>query len=395
MKTVLIVDDEKLFLVSLTEGLQTYSDEFAVVTAANGREAVKILHTQEIALVITDLKMPVMDGFQLLAFMMQSKPEIPVIVMTAFGTPEIEESIMNFDACGYLEKPIDFQVLTDKIRAVIKEPEAHSSGITLTSFINLLHTEHRTCSLFIKSQGQSGTLSFFEGQLVDADFDNQVGEAAALEIVTWTDVEIEITKTSKKSECRIEKPLQQILLEAAQAKQDKPVALAAAKTAEPTASPSNKEIVQQKVGKSKSDDSEVVSPTINQENTPRKETNLAMASNLNQSIQELMSIDGALAVALVDSNSGMALGTAGNSINLDVAAAGNSEVIKSKNKVMQNLGLKDKIEDILISLGSQYHLIRPLSNHNHIFFYLVLDRAKSNLAMARFKLSDVETRVEL
>lgn len=118
-----------------------------------------------------------------------------------------------------------------------------------------------------------------------------------------------------------------------------------------------------------------------------------MANNINESLSELMQIDGAVAVAIADSKSGMALGTAGGGINLEVAAAGNSEVVKSKHKVMTALGLKDGIEDILITLGQQYHLIRPLAQHPTLFFYLVLNRANSNLAMARFKLSEVESRV--
>ena len=120
-----------------------------------------------------------------------------------------------------------------------------------------------------------------------------------------------------------------------------------------------------------------------------------MANNINESLDELMTIDGAMAVALVDTESGMALGTKGGGVNLDVAAAGNSEVIRSKHKVMGSLGIKDRIEDILISLGQQYHLMRPLANHQNLFFYLVLNRNGSNLAMARFKLSDVEGRVEV
>lgn len=106
-----------------------------------------------------------------------------------------------------------------------------------------------------------------------------------------------------------------------------------------------------------------------------------------------MSVEGAMAVALVDQTSGMALGTIGEGLNLEVAAAGNSEVLKSKHKTMKNLGLKDSIEDVLISLGQQYHLIRPLTTHPNLFFYYVLNRAKGNLAMARFKLSEAEKEV--
>jgi hypothetical protein len=114
-------------------------------------------------------------------------------------------------------------------------------------------------------------------------------------------------------------------------------------------------------------------------------------SNISESLEQLMSLDGAVACALVDQQSGMALGMAGNTdaLNLEVAAAGNSEVIKAKNKVMANLGLKDEIEDILITLGKQYHLIRLLKSHSNLFIYLVTTKS-GNLALARHKLSSVE-----
>jgi len=118
-------------------------------------------------------------------------------------------------------------------------------------------------------------------------------------------------------------------------------------------------------------------------------------ANVSSALDSLMTLDGAMAAAVVDSKSGMALGTAGGGINLEVAAAGNCEVVRSKEKVMSNLGLKDKIEDILISLGQQYHLIRPVASAPNLFFYLVLNREKANLAMARHKLTQAEGQVEV
>jgi len=119
-------------------------------------------------------------------------------------------------------------------------------------------------------------------------------------------------------------------------------------------------------------------------------------SNVKQLLDEAMQIDGAVGVALVDWKSGMALGTAGGgNVNLEVAAAGNTEVIRAKLKVMGNLGLKDNIEDILITLGQQSHLIRLNSKAPNLFFYLVLNRSQGNLAMARHQLASIEQRLEI
>ena len=113
--------------------------------------------------------------------------------------------------------------------------------------------------------------------------------------------------------------------------------------------------------------------------------------NVEESLKEAMTITGAVGCALVDFGSGMTLGTAGGeSINLDVAAAGNTEVIRAKLKTMQSLGLDDEIEDILITLGAQIHLIRLLSKHKGLFMYLAVTREGSNLAMARHKLQSIE-----
>jgi hypothetical protein len=115
--------------------------------------------------------------------------------------------------------------------------------------------------------------------------------------------------------------------------------------------------------------------------------------------EALASIEGATGVALVDYTSGMALGTMGGSktFDLNVAAAGNTDVIRAKMRTMEMLGLKAEIEDILITLTDQYHLIRLLSGRsgNGLFLYLVLDAKRANLAMARHQLKRIEQELEV
>lgn len=107
-------------------------------------------------------------------------------------------------------------------------------------------------------------------------------------------------------------------------------------------------------------------------------------------LKEAMQIEGAIGVALVDYDSGMTLGTeGGGSIDLELAAAGNTDVVRAKMRTVERLRLQMEIEDILITLSGQYHIIRPISTPSGkgLFLYLALTRAQANLAMARRQLA--------
>ncbi|MFI9275481.1 hypothetical protein ACIGXM_32950 [Kitasatospora sp. NPDC052896] len=115
--------------------------------------------------------------------------------------------------------------------------------------------------------------------------------------------------------------------------------------------------------------------------------------------QAMSTIEGAIGSALVDYGSGMALATVdgGGGLDLNVAAAGNTDVMRAKMRTMDMLNLKEGIEDILITLSNQYHLIRPLTARSGkgLFLYLALDRRRANLAMARHQLARIENDLEV
>lgn len=122
--------------------------------------------------------------------------------------------------------------------------------------------------------------------------------------------------------------------------------------------------------------------------------------NIETALKEAMNIEGAIGAALVDWESGMPLGTLGGGkyLNLELAAAGNTEVVRAKMRTMQSLNLNDSIEDILITLTKQYHLIRLLANTDGaqgLFLYLALDRSKANLALARHHLKRIESELDI
>jgi hypothetical protein len=122
--------------------------------------------------------------------------------------------------------------------------------------------------------------------------------------------------------------------------------------------------------------------------------------NLDAALKQSMDIDGAIGVALVDWESGLCLGTHGGGelLDLNLAAAGNTDVVRAEMRTMQSLGLNDTIEDMLITLNKQYHLVRILKNPRNgsgLFLYLVLDRSRANLALARHHLSRIESEIVL
>jgi hypothetical protein len=118
--------------------------------------------------------------------------------------------------------------------------------------------------------------------------------------------------------------------------------------------------------------------------------------NVTESLKEAMEVDGAIGVALVDYASGMTLGAAGGrDLDLEIAAAGNTDVVRAKMRTVERLGLGMPIDDILITLSAQYHLIRPLASGSGsgLFLYLALNRQQSNLAMARRQLATIAERI--
>ncbi|MFB4315091.1 hypothetical protein [Actinomadura sp. 21ATH] len=120
--------------------------------------------------------------------------------------------------------------------------------------------------------------------------------------------------------------------------------------------------------------------------------------NIEAALSEAMTIDGAIGAALVDYESGMSLGSVGGGreLDLEIAAAANTEVLRAKARALEALRIEDSIEDVLITLERQYHLIRLLDRGaSRLFLYLALDRSRSNLALARHTLRNVDAHLAL
>ena len=224
VKNVLIVDDDTEMLASLEGGLSKYQDTFAVLTAEDGRKAIEKLARHTVSLVVTDLKMPRMDGFALLQHIMEKYPDIPVIVITGYSTPEMEKMAHEGGAVGYIPKPFMLENLARKIMTTLRQ---ESDGGTLHSvssgiFLQLMEMEQKSCTIRLvdKASGKNGVLFFNEGELLDARVDDLNGKAAAYRIFSWDKVTISIQNSCPEIDNRIQSDLQPLILEASRLKDE-------------------------------------------------------------------------------------------------------------------------------------------------------------------------------
>ncbi|ACL04183.1 Protein with response regulator receiver domain [Desulfatibacillum aliphaticivorans] len=218
MKNILLVDDENSLIMSMADGLESQGDQFRVYTANNGKEAVDTLETKPVDLVVTDLRMPEMDGFELLAYINDNRPSTPTIVMSAFATPRIEDKLKELGALQVLSKPLDFERLSEAIKQGLDHVFQGGSlaGISVGSFLQLMEAEQKTSLLEVLSEDkQKGFFYLDEGQLHDAVCGDMQGEEAAIEMLTWKGAQIRFRSLpEKKLKKNIHQGLMSLLMEA-------------------------------------------------------------------------------------------------------------------------------------------------------------------------------------
>lgn len=224
IRNVLFVDDDQEMLQALREGLEKYRETFVAILANDGADAVDKLKQNAISLVVTDLKMPNMDGFSLLAHIMEKYPEIPVIIITGYSTSEMKRLAQEGGAVGYISKPF---LIEDLAKHIMKTLRKESDGGTLHGvssgmFLQLMEMEERTCTIRLtdRATNRGGVLFFRNGELLDARVDELQGLAAAYLIFAWDEVTLSIQNDCPQKENKINSDLQPIILEAMRLKDE-------------------------------------------------------------------------------------------------------------------------------------------------------------------------------
>jgi CheY-like chemotaxis protein len=225
MKNILIVDDDIAFLKMIAKRFEAGSQELNPVFVKDGVSAVNQIKNKKIDVIVSDLQMPKMDGYGLLEYVNLNYPDIPVIIMTAFGKPKSKAILMENGAASYFEKPVNLDELISEIDQLV---EKESNGGILKSaslemFTQLVEMEQKTCTIRVKREGinqQDGVLFFRDGEIYFARIGNLKGLEAAYRIFSWHNVTLCIENDCRIKKKKINSDLQAVLLEAMRLKDE-------------------------------------------------------------------------------------------------------------------------------------------------------------------------------
>ena len=217
-QTILIVEDDRKVVELLKETIEEIGNGCAIKIAYNGKEAVEILEKEKIELALLDIKMPVMDGVQVLTELHNRKIWLPIIILTAYSVKDIEHKLLEFGIVDYLSKPLDIAKLKKRIKEVLKNREQKDSitGMSLAAILQVLEMEQRTGVISIKTDKKSGRIFFKKGMVIDIDAEGLTPEEALGELLDQSnkDQSISIEYLDHRRKEKINKSLTEILLEA-------------------------------------------------------------------------------------------------------------------------------------------------------------------------------------
>lgn len=215
IKTVLFVDDDAVLCRSVQHHSRKVDDRFVLITAQNGIDALTVLSQMPVSIVITDLQMPGMDGFSLLAEMSRHYPEIPVMIVTAFGSSDMRQKGLSEGAVAFIEKPVDVATLVSVIADTL---DAQTDGgafqaVPLETMAQLIEMAQKSCTLRVteKTRMERGVLFFRDGALIDARLNEAMGITAAIDIFMWDFVKMDIEESLPELESCIDGGLDEVL----------------------------------------------------------------------------------------------------------------------------------------------------------------------------------------
>jgi CheY-like chemotaxis protein len=214
--TILFVDDNDAFLDALQGAFDDFAqrDRYRLLTAHSVPQAVDILANSRIDLLVTDLRMPGADGFELIAHVSRHHPGMPILALTASCDPSTASLAHETGALCVLQKPISVPQLHARMSAALEaRMTGRISGVTVSSFLQLVELDGKSCRLQIASAGRVGELVITRGIISEARTGSLSGPRAAAEIASWEPATIAITPGRVHAAHSAPEPVESVLLD--------------------------------------------------------------------------------------------------------------------------------------------------------------------------------------
>ncbi|MFN8576412.1 MAG: response regulator [Candidatus Sericytochromatia bacterium] len=184
-KKILIVDDSKVILIVMKKFFE--SKGYEVVTKTSAIDGAKVIKRDNIDLVITDINMPEFSGYDFLLWIRKNKPEIKVIIMTAFGSQDVKKIAMKHGCISYFEKKSNYDELNTIIENILYDKNFNSSinEINLFEFFHLIILSNVKKFIKITDKNSNiGAIYFEPGKIVHAKYNDLIGEEALYNIMS-------------------------------------------------------------------------------------------------------------------------------------------------------------------------------------------------------------------
>ncbi len=224
MKTVMIVDNDPIMLEIIASLLRDHGVFFRIIKVESSAKALKLIDKVVVDLVITGLRVPEEDSIRFIQKLKESWPKISRVVLTNVVSPTLKSKIDQVGVSTYLEEPINMDALTELLLAELKIAYGgRIRGISLSSFTQMLELEGNSCALRVRGSRETGELFFSKGELIAAKLGGLSGKKAAIDILGWSKILIDIDFEPFEKEREINIPLMSLLLESHRAEDERQV----------------------------------------------------------------------------------------------------------------------------------------------------------------------------
>lgn len=376
MRNILVVDSDCGARQNLVSGLRRYKEEFHVLEAENGQTAAQMLGSSTVDLLITELDMPVMDGFELLAYVLRHQPRTEVIVTSNSDGGRIGQALTAEGAFHYLPKPVAIDGAVQLIHELLLHPaRGPVTGLSLAGFLQLLNSERKTCSLSVKALGTAGRVDVQDGDVIHAVCGDQQGKPALYQLLNSAEPELETGEAVSPVVRTVDTQLPRLLLEASlwRDRQDR---------SSPATLRHPQEGLQEPVVGTAAPAQERPTPTIDLSTDPQVREELESALNLH----------GALGVAVVDVEKSQCVVSVSRDSDprfAQDAVQGGAEA-RSRLQAMIRPRFSSHVKQFKVDQGRHLGLVRFIPDHPHLVLYYAGEPSRTNVIAVNERLEELQ-----